>query len=144
MNGYVHDIYIKDGVAHAGLIYDGLYVLLDVSTCRPISVLGSTLSARSSRTPPGPPRTASTAIVADEKGGQRNLEMWDVTDPARPRPSRTSRRGPTPCAHNPYIRGNVAHVSYYERGYIAFDISDPTRPGEDRRVRHDARAATRS
>ena len=30
--------------------------------------------------------------------------------------------------HNVFVRGNYAHISYYEDGYVVLDISDPTNP----------------
>jgi choice-of-anchor B domain-containing protein len=128
VNGYVHDIYIKDGVAHAGLIYDGLYVLLDVSNLPAISVLGSKLSGQEFTHSTWTTEDGKYSIVADEKGGPRNLEMWDVSDPTAPKTVADLSQGPNTVGHNPYIRGNVAHVSYYKRGYLAFDVSDPTNP----------------
>jgi choice-of-anchor B domain-containing protein len=128
VQGYVHDISIRDGIAHAGLIYDGLYVIFDVSQLPAITVLSST--------PSGADFTHSTwtrgdghvCVVADEAAGPRNLELWDTSNLAAPKELANLSQGPGTLPHNPYVVGTTVHASYYERGYIAWDISDPSQP----------------
>jgi choice-of-anchor B domain-containing protein len=128
VNGYVHDVYIQDGIAHAGLIYDGLYVLLNVANLPSISVLGSKETGQEFTHSTWVTADGSVAVVADEKSGPRNLEVWDVSDPSAPKVIADLSQGQATVGHNPYIRGNVAHVSYYEQGYVAFDLTDPANP----------------
>ncbi|MHC5210004.1 MAG: LVIVD repeat-containing protein [Planctomycetota bacterium] len=127
-NGYVHDVQVSNGRAHAGLIYAGLYAMLDVSSLPNISVMATK--------PTGSDFTHSTwtsadgqvLVTADEDTGNRNLEIWDLSDPADPEVIAKLSQGGSTIPHNPFIRDQVVHVSYYGLGYLAFDISDPANP----------------
>lgn len=127
-NGYVHDISIRNGIAHAGLIYDGLYVLLNVSNLPAISVISSTLSGAEFTHSTWTTADGQVSVVADETAGPRNIEIWDTSNPANPIEISNLSQGPGTMPHNPYIKGSTVHVSYYERGYIAWDITDPVHP----------------
>jgi hypothetical protein len=127
-NGYVHDVFVSGGRAHAALIYDGLYAMLDVGSLPSISVLATK--------PTGSDFTHSTwtsddgevLVTADEKAGVRNLEVWDLSSPGNPQVIAKLSQGGQSVPHNPFIRGQVVHVSYYDLGYLAFDISVPADP----------------
>lgn len=71
------------------------------------------------------------------------LRIWDVADPARPRPigtfrterSRVDRAAGPPTAglfsaHNPIVRGDLLFVSWYSDGVRVVDIQDPAAPRE--------------
>jgi choice-of-anchor B domain-containing protein len=128
VNGYVHATYVHDGVAHAGLIYDGLYVLLDVSNLPAISVISHESSGADFTHSTWTTDDSQIAVVADETLGERNLTLLDISDPSDPVLLSSLNQGPSSLPHNPYIVGDTLHVSYYELGYIAFDISDPVNP----------------
>jgi choice-of-anchor B domain-containing protein len=128
VNGYVHDIHVLDGIAHAGLIYDGLYVVLAVSHLPVVTVLGHASSGSEFTHSTWTRPDGQVTVVADEKGGGRNLELWDTSNLAAPVELANLAQGPGTVPHNPYILNDKVHVSYYERGYVAFDISDPHNP----------------
>lgn len=129
-NGYVHDVYVLDGVAHAGLIYDGLYALLDVDSLPSISVIGSKASGEDFTHSTWTDAASQVAVIADETGGARNLTLFDISAPGSPVMLANLSQGPGTLPHNPYILGQRVHVSYYELGYVAYDISDPATPVE--------------
>ncbi|HLZ68991.1 MAG TPA: PA domain-containing protein [Dehalococcoidia bacterium] len=68
------------------------------------------------------------------------VRIWDISDPAAPRQlsemqtaDSTTFPAPGPgyySAHNPFVVGNLAFVSWYTDGVRVFDISDPTAPRE--------------
>lgn len=128
VNGYVHDVHVKDGVAHAGLIYDGLYVLLDVDSLPAISVIGHKSSGADFTHSTWVSDDGQVAVVADETTGERNLALFDISTPSDPVLVSSLAQGGLTLPHNPYIRGSKVHVAYYELGYLAFDISDPLDP----------------
>jgi choice-of-anchor B domain-containing protein len=128
VNGYVHDIYIRDGIAHAGLIYDGLYVILDVSQLPTITVLSSEPSGAEFTHSTWTSPDGQVSVVADETAGPRNLELWNTSNLAAPVELANLSQGKGTMPHNPYILNGRVHVAYYERGYVAFDISTPSNP----------------
>lgn len=127
-NGYMHDLDVIDGVLHGGLIYDGLYAILDVSNLPNITVLGATLSGAEFTHSVWTTTDGLYAVVADETSGTRNLQVYDVQDPSNAFAVSNLSQGPGTLPHNPHVRGDIAHVSYYERGYLAWDLSDPADP----------------
>ncbi|MBM3984505.1 MAG: choice-of-anchor B family protein [Planctomycetes bacterium] len=128
VNGYVHDVHVYDGVAHAGLIYDGLYVLLDVDSLPAISVIGFKSSGADFTHSTWVDTQSQVTVVADETTGERNLALFDISTPSAPVLVSSLAQGGATVPHNPYIRGEQVHVAYYELGYVAYDISDPLAP----------------
>jgi len=125
---YVHDISIQDGVGHAALIYDGVYRTLDVTDPAHITTIGLTQSGANFAHSTWPTADNNVVVVADEKATDRHLAFFDVSNPAQPVKLSQFVEDAQSIPHNPYIRGNVCHVSWYTEGYIAIDISDPSNP----------------
>lgn len=57
-----------------------------------------------------------------------DITIWDITAPATPQMLATSISDSTATAHNLFIVGDVAYVSYYTAGFKAFNIADPVHP----------------
>lgn len=132
-NGYVHDIWVQNGKAHAGLIHDGLYAILNVASLPNISVLSSRSTGQDFTHSTWTNAAGTVAVTVDEKQGDRNIQIWDVSNPASPALLSSPFLGGTTIPHNPYILGEDLHVSYYDEGYVAWDLSDPARPVENGR-----------
>ncbi len=129
--GYIHDIYVRDNIAFASSGFNGLWVY-DFSDPETPTVLGSLTAYPESGynhaswlNPAG-----DKLIFADETHG-RSLKLTDVSDytdmevislfkSALLAPENTGS-----IAHNPFIRGQYAIVSYYHDGVQIFDLSDP-------------------
>jgi hypothetical protein len=61
--------------------------------------------------------------------------LFDISNPARPKklsdfrlPGKPSGTGFTSGVHDPKVRGNRAYFSWYSRGVVAADISNPRKP----------------
>jgi hypothetical protein len=113
---------------HLGMIQAGLYAILDVSNLPAISVLSATESPEAFTHSTWTTDDGNLAVIADERLGSRNLSLWDVSDLEAPVLVSSLAQGQGTMPHNPYIRGSIVHTSYYELGYIAFDITDPASP----------------
>ncbi|MGQ0552637.1 MAG: LVIVD repeat-containing protein [Planctomycetota bacterium] len=130
VNGYVHDVYVRDGRAHPAMIYDGLYVILNVSNLPSTSIISSVETGEEFTHSTWTTADGSIAVTADEKSGSRNLQLWDISNAGSPELLSSLAQGNNNTPHNPYILGDVCHVSYYDVGYVAYDISDPVDPVE--------------
>ena len=124
---YVHDCYARDGYLHTAEIYEGKYRLLDVSTPGVFSevdnVLTSGLFTHNAWT-----NTASTLCVTTDESSGGHLDIYDITNKANIQLLGEYSRNGAGIIHNAYLRGDISHISYYEEGYVAVDVSDPTRP----------------
>ncbi|MHC4844727.1 MAG: LVIVD repeat-containing protein, partial [Planctomycetota bacterium] len=127
-SGYVHDIYVKDGLAHAGLINAGRYAILDVSNLPSISVVGHQTSGENFTHSTWVSEDNNVAVTADETVGTRNLQVWDISDKSNPLAISKMSLGGQSVPHNPFIRDGIAYISYYKEGMLAYDISDPANP----------------
>ncbi|MBK9984438.1 MAG: choice-of-anchor B family protein [Saprospiraceae bacterium] len=134
--GYVHDVYVRDNIAycsHGSLSKIQIYDFNNLPTS--FTVVG----AIENYPEPGYNHSSwindggNTLIFTDETFGS-DVKIVDISDPANisigdihtfysellgagvPGAS---------CAHNPYIIGNLAYISYYEDGVQVFDITDP-------------------
>jgi choice-of-anchor B domain-containing protein len=128
VNGYVHDVHVSNGRAHAGMIYAGLYAMLDVSNLPAISVIATKATGSDFTHSTWVSEDGQLLVTADEATGSRNIEIWDVSTPGPPVLRSMLSQGAQSVPHNPFILGNTVHVSYYDLGYLAFDISDPALP----------------
>lgn len=54
-----------------------------------------------------------------------DVSVWDISDPTNPVRVSDIADG-TATAHNLYVIGNYAYMSYYSAGFKVFDISDPS------------------
>jgi choice-of-anchor B domain-containing protein len=127
-NGYVHDVYVRDGRAHAALIYDGKYAILNVANLPTISVIGTKATEPAFTHSTWATEDGGVVVTADEEIGNRNLALWNVSNPGSPQLLAVLSQGGQTVPHNPFIRDQVVHVSFYGLGYLAFDISDPSNP----------------
>lgn len=127
-NKYIHDVYVKDGKAHAANIYLGHYQILDVSNLPAVTVLGSKASGANFTHSTWTNEAGTLAVVADETTGVRHLGFYDIANPAAITMVGEYTESQNSIPHNPFILGNICHISWYEKGYIALDISDPSNP----------------
>jgi choice-of-anchor B domain-containing protein len=58
---------------------------------------------------------------------QADITVWNIEDLTAPRQV-ASISDPNATAHNLYIVGDFAFVSYYTAGFRVYDVSDPTQP----------------
>ncbi|MED5330800.1 MAG: choice-of-anchor B family protein [Planctomycetota bacterium] len=124
-DGYVHDLHVQNGKAHLALISDGIYALMDVSSLPSTSII-SCYSTPEDFTHSTWVNEAETLLVtADETTGTRNLIVKDLTSPGGLGTIAELGIGTFNIPHNPFIDQNdILHVSYYELGYLAWDLSD--------------------
>ncbi len=130
--GYIRDIYVRDNIAYASHLSNGLYIY-DCTDVNNIGIAGSignyignVMNNSSWLSSDG-----NTLIFSDETPGAK-LKLMDVSDPsdlnvepAHVFHSNLLGGGGNSLAHKPIIRDNYAFVSYYHDGMQVFDISDP-------------------
>ncbi|MCB9303475.1 MAG: choice-of-anchor B family protein [Lewinellaceae bacterium] len=129
--GYIHDIYVRDNIAYCSHGNQGLaiYDLTDPNNLIPLGSLTSYpeqgYNHASWLTEDG-----SKLVFADETHG-RSLKLADVSDPANItildlfKSSLLAPSATNSIAHNPFVRGQYAIVSYYHDGVQIFDLSNP-------------------
>lgn len=141
---YVHDIFVRDNIAYCSHGWDGYYIwdLNDISNVGPISS-GGTIELMASDDYNGYNHSSwvtddnQYAIVAEEVPQGLPLVTVDLSrlqaannpmindveqfsDHLEPFGRST--------AHNPFIRGEYAFISYYEDGLKVYDYSIPSKP----------------
>jgi choice-of-anchor B domain-containing protein len=131
--GYIHDIHVRDGLAYCFSDTDGMYVY-DFST-NPSSptylgnlsgYVGAGYNHSGWLTDSG-----DHIVFCDETTGTK-VKICDVTDPANLTNLSITDQFysvdpvSSTLAHNPFVKGDFAYVSYYDDGVYVFDISDPT------------------
>lgn len=129
--GYVHDIFVRDNIGYCSHGGNGLWVY-DFSDPNNIITLGSFTSypQQGYNHSSWLHENGNQLVFADETHGM-SLKLVDVSDPqqitlldlfksALQAPASTNS-----IAHNPFIRGNYAIISYYHDGVQVFDLSNP-------------------
>jgi choice-of-anchor B domain-containing protein len=129
--GYIHDIFVRDNIAYCSHGTNGfsIYDLSDPTTPLTLGTL------------PNYPEQGYNhsswlhddgdhLVFADETFGRR-LKMVDVSDPMEMevidlfKSELLAPQATGSIAHNPFIRGDYAIISYYHEGVQIFDLSDP-------------------
>ncbi len=127
--GYLHDIYVKDGIAYCNN-GDGLFIV-DFNDLSDVQVLGSLTDYSDSGYNHSGwlHEDGQYYALADETHGMR-IKLLDVSDPTDITEVSLFGSGvhSNSIAHNLIFEGDILHVSYYYDGYYAFDISDPENP----------------
>lgn len=127
-NSYVHDISVKDGMAHAALIYAGIYRILNVSNPGNITTIDSISSGENFAHATWPNEDNTLVVGADETTGDRHLLFYDTSNPTAITKAGVYTENSNSIPHNPFLKDDVCHVSWYTEGYIALDVSDPAAP----------------
>ena len=139
LNMYVHDVYVKDGIAYASHGYSGFYIW-DLNDVNNIQLLGSLESSGSNQwynhsswlhdngqysyvaeeVPNGRPM----AIFKLETDGQGNIAISDIKRFKDPLALPATNNTP----HNPYVLNNGLYISYYHDGIQIYDVTSPENP----------------
>lgn len=125
---YIHDISIQDGLAHAAMIYEGDIRVLDVTNPSNVQTISATPSGAGFTHATWPNEDNTVLVAADETPGSRHLAFYDISNPSNPSFSGKHTENSISIPHNPFLIGDVCHVSWYTEGYVALDISDPSSP----------------
>ncbi len=148
--GYVHDINVVNNIAYASSGNNGLYVY-DFTDPVNFTTLGTLTEypEQGYNHSSWPTADGTTLIMADETHdrGLKTLDISDLSDITVQDVFRSEISAPEitgSIAHNPFIRGNYAFVSYYHDGLQVFDLSDPENvvqvAGYDTETDHDSYA----
>lgn len=133
LQGYVHDIYVRDHIAYASHGYLGYFIWDMTDPTDPI-LLGSENTGGYNHSS-WVSEDGSFAIYAEEVPIGRPLGVINLEDidnnfisidhtfkfPLNPNYDNNR-------PHNPFIRGNYLFCSYYHDGIQVFDVSDPLNP----------------
>jgi len=126
---YVHDVYVRNGIAYAACIYDGLFVTIDVSALPAVPILDSDYSIGVFTHNTWLTDDGNFCLTTDEITGGR-VQVWDVSNPAAIAPVADigDFQDPNLIVHNATVLGDLAYVSWYKRGLAVLDMADPYFP----------------
>lgn len=128
-SGYIHDVYVYHDTVIVCAGSSQSYHVVDVTNkSNPVKISESTalpgIYAHS-----GWMTEDKRYFIGCEEFNVRDITVWDLQD-------RTSWDLVVPeiqlpqdvIVHNLFIKGNYAHISYYEAGYVVLDITNPAFP----------------
>ncbi|MFT5183980.1 MAG: choice-of-anchor B domain-containing protein [Flavobacteriales bacterium] len=125
---YVHDCFVRDGVAYLNGGFDGLMVVDFSDPATPIILSTITEYLEQGYCHSGWLNADGTKyVMADETPGM-DLKLFDVSDLTEIELTDTFNTQPSEVIypHNPMIRSELIFVSYYIEGLQIFDFSDPS------------------
>jgi choice-of-anchor B domain-containing protein len=125
-SNYFHDIAAENGFGYGAMIYTGIFRIWDLSTFPP-TTLSNSLTPSAFTHNAWPTANGNITVTTDERDGSV-IRFYDTTNKLAPVPLSQMTVNPQSVPHNSYIRGNIAHTSWYTEGYQAVDISDPLTP----------------
>ncbi len=133
IEGYIHDIYVRDHIAYASHVYSSKLTVYNLEDLNNIVKLGSVnsdgLNHSSWLTKDG-----NTFVMADENHGlalklvnSSDLTSMEVVGTIKS--TLESAVSTNSIAHNPFVIGNDhVVISYYHEGVQIYNISDPQNP----------------
>ncbi|MEM7202912.1 MAG: choice-of-anchor B family protein [Planctomycetota bacterium] len=125
---YVHDLFVRDGVAHLAEYNASSYRIID-ATALPTRVTVGTAPVPSAHTA-WPTRDNRYAVTGSEQDGG-DLRVFDISVPRLPAEIASYRTGPADSViHNAMMHDRLVHIAYYAEGYRCVDLSDPHNPVE--------------
>lgn len=124
---YLHDSYTRGDVLYGSAINNGFLALLDVSDPADIRELtrfdtGGRFTHNAWLSGDG-----RYVFTTDERPG-RPVEVWDITDPFRPRKAAEYIGAAGTIPHNVLVDGDRLLVAHYTEGVHLLDVRDPERP----------------
>lgn len=128
--GYVHDVFVRDGVAYCNAGSNGLYIIDFSIPTEPVTLGSLEDYEDSGYNHSGWLHEEGTIYaLADETHGKR-VKIIDVSDPTDPQVIAFvhSDVNALSIPHNLIFEGDLLHISYYVDGYYVWDLSDPTNP----------------
>lgn len=126
VSNYVHDVTLENGYGYAGMINSGRLRIWDLSTFPP-TTLSDSITPSAFTHNAWPSANGNITVTTDERAGSV-IRFYDTTVKTAPVPLGQMTVATNTIPHNAYIKGNIAHVSWYVEGYQAVDFSDPTTP----------------
>lgn len=133
--GYVHALYVSDHIAycsHGSLHKLQMYNMQNLSNISVVGVIDQYPEEGYNHSS-WVNEAGNLLVMADETHGS-DLKLVDITDPMNISADDihtfySELEGPgvpgASVAHNPYIKGDLAYISYYQDGVQVFDITDP-------------------
>lgn len=125
---YIHDVYVRDNIAYAGEVNDGLLTIIDVTDKSNPITLGSR-SYVNSFTHNTWLNDASTVCFTTDELDNAYVYAWDITDPTdiveldKIRSSLSEGRA---VPHNVHVLNDFLVTSYYKDGLQIVDANRPT------------------
>lgn len=125
---FCHDTYIRNDTAYCSGEYGGLFIY-DVTQPGNAKYLASLTDY------PEKGYNHSSAVTddgkyiffTDENAGV-GIKAYDIADFNNMQLQTVFRSNVGAIAHNPYLKGNLLYVSYYEDGAYIFDVTNPKKP----------------
>ena len=130
--GYLHDIHVVNNIGYGSSGYDGLFVYDLSNPAAPVTLGSLTAYPQQGYNHSSWLDPSRGVLVFADENFDRSVKMVDVNDPMDITVTdlfRSALLGGTntnSIAHNPFIRGPYAIISYYHDGVQIFDISDAT------------------
>lgn len=129
--GYIHDLHVVGNIAYASHGYSGLYVYDLTDLSNPITLGSLTTYTQQGYNHSSWLDPARGLLVFADENFDRSVKIADVSDPMDITVTDLFRSAllgtqTNSIAHNPFIRGRYAIVSYYHDGIQIFDIADET------------------
>ncbi|MCB9163459.1 MAG: choice-of-anchor B family protein [Flavobacteriales bacterium] len=127
--GYVHDCHVRDNIVWTNDA-NAMHVVDFTDPLEPVVLGALTSYADQGYNHSGWLNDEGTTyVMADETHGSP-LKFIDVTDIGDLDVTSSVSTGTSSFAivHNPFFKGNVAHVAYYHDGYWLWDATDPMDP----------------
>ena len=128
---YVHDACIRRGRAYVA--NGGAYrtTILNITNPASISTIGTAFTAAGYNHACWVSEDDQILCIADEiqrNGVTPHMTVWDISNPSSPVKRGDYDLGGNSIAHNVFVVGRTAYMSYYFHGFHMIDLGDPTRP----------------
>ena len=126
---YAHDMYIRNDTVFASAGYDGFFIF-KLNASNQFQLLGSLTNYfnqgynhSSALSDDG-----NTIIFCEELPNGQPVRSVDVSDFSNITILTSFESHPDATPHNPFIKGNLLFLAYYQDGLQVYDISNPSSP----------------
>jgi choice-of-anchor B domain-containing protein len=127
---YVHDFTVQNDKIYLAELYNSSFAIYDIKSASVNSLTDDNLIVRHHYENGfthniWPSIDGKYIVTADEHDQFDHMQLWNIEDNNNVKNLLKHQEGETGIIHNAFIKGDYIYASYYTRGFVMFDMSDP-------------------
>jgi choice-of-anchor B domain-containing protein len=127
---YVHDFVVQDDKLYLAELYESNFAVYDISAVTDTILTEDYLLMRHHYENGfthniWPNSNGKYVVTSDEHDQFDHMQVWDIQDKNNIKNLLRHQEGVSGVIHNAFIKGDYIYASYYTRGFVMFDMSDP-------------------
>ena len=127
---YVHDFVVQNDTIYMAELYESNFAIYDISNVTDTTLTENYLVKRHHYENGfthniWPTEDSKYVVTSDEHDQFDHMQVWDIQNLNNIKNVLRHREGESSVVHNAFIKRDFIYTSYYTKGFIMYDMSDP-------------------